>query len=189
MEGLVISGGPCDVPPDFYGQSTQHSSVVLKQNRTSFELALIHEALPLKIPILGICGGEQVLNVALGGTLLQHIPESIPDALAHEQLNPANEAGHVVQVVQGTKLADITGTSEIPVNSSHHQAVDTVAAGVLINAKATDGVIEGIELVDHPFCLGIQWHPEFLVSEADNKLFVRFIEACVSYGQKKEAHV
>jgi putative glutamine amidotransferase len=215
IDGLVITGGAFDIDPKLYGASEVHQTVTTKERRTQFEWAITKGAIAAKKPVLGICGGQQLLNVVLGGTLIQHIPDRIQSPLAHEQPNPRDEAGHEVAVKEGTLLHSIlfpppTGgrlgggqacsTSEqslhissppppqpspygggsIQVNSAHHQAVDQVAPNMLINAMAPDGVIEGIELpVDmHPFCLGVQWHPEYHVTPADTKIFEAFVRAC-----------
>lgn len=178
IDGLVITGGAFDVPPELYGQSTVHETVTTKQRRTAFEHAITSGALRLKKPILGICGGEQLLNVILGGTLIQHIPDTIADALAHEQPNPRTEAGHTVRIAENTLLHRIIGQSEIAVNSAHHQAVATVGKDVVINAIAPDGVIEGIEYTAHPFCLGVEWHPEYHITSADTAVFEAFVAAC-----------
>lgn len=178
VDGLVITGGAFDVPPGLYGESTVHESVTTKNRRTDFESAMAKGALAQNKPILGICGGEQLLNVILGGKLIQHIPDTIPNALPHEQPNPRTEAGHTVSIIPGTLLHRITGKDEIPVNSAHHQAVASIGDGVVINSLAPDGVIEGIEYPAHPFCLGVEWHPEYHISPADSKIFAAFVEAC-----------
>jgi putative glutamine amidotransferase len=178
IDGLVVTGGAFDVPPELYGVKTAHETVTLKQRRTEFESGMARGMLAGKKPILGICGGEQLLNVILGGTLIQHIPDAIPNALAHEQPGPRTEPGHMVTVKEGTLLHRIAGKTEIPVNSAHHQAVATVGNGVVINAVAPDGVIEGIEYPAHPFCLGVEWHPEYHISPADGGIFAAFVEAC-----------
>jgi len=178
IDGLVITGGAFDVPPEYYGASAVHKTVTTKERRTFFEHAITRGALAAHKPILGICGGEQLLNVILGGTLIQHIPDSIPDALEHEQKNPRTEPGHTVRIKEGTLLHRITGGGEIAVNSAHHQAVATVGEDVIINAVAPDGVIEGIEYPLHPFCLGVEWHPEYHISPADTKIFEAFVAAC-----------
>ena len=123
----------------------QHATVTLKAGRTAAELALTQGALARGMPVLGICGGEQLLAVALGGTLIQHIPDAIPDALAHEQPNPRHEPGHAVTVVPGTLLHRIVGSTTMQVNSSHHQAVRDPGRDAMVNALAPDGVVEGIE--------------------------------------------
>lgn len=178
IDGLVVTGGAFDVPPEYYGETSVHSTVTIKQRRTAFESGMVKAALAKKKPILGICGGEQLLNVILGGTLIQHIPDSIPNALAHEQPNPRTEPGHTVSIKPGTLLHKIVGKNEIPVNSAHHQAVAKVGKDVIINSVAPDGVIEGIEYPPHPFCLGVEWHPEYSISPADDKIFKAFVDAC-----------
>lgn len=177
IDALLITGGAFDVPPEMYGQSTVHKTVTTKERRTAFEYAITKGALAQNKPILGICGGQQLLNVILGGTLIQHIPDSIPNALAHEQPNPRTEAGHTVSITIDTLLHRIIGKQEIAVNSAHHQAVATVGKDVVINAVAPDGVIEGIEYAKHPFCLGVEWHPEYHITPADTAIFKAFVAA------------
>ena len=130
------------------------------------------------MPVLGICGGQQLLHVVLGGTLIQHIPDEVPGALAHEQPNSRTEPGHTVRIEPGTLLHGIVESDELDVNSAHHQAAKDVPAGVVVNAVAPDGVIEGIEAPDHGFCLGVQWHPEYDVNPGDGRIFKAFVAAC-----------
>ncbi len=177
IDGLVVTGGAFDVAPELYGEATQHETVVTKARRTKFEYGMVQGAIQRGIPILGICGGQQLLNVVLGGTLIQHIPDSIPGALEHEQKNPRTEPGHEVKIAANTLLARILGTEKIAVNSAHHQAVAAPAPGSIVNATAPDGVIEGIELTGHPFCIGVQWHPEYFVTDADRKIMDAFVTA------------
>jgi putative glutamine amidotransferase len=181
LSGLVITGGNFDVPPEMYGETTMHEKVTVKQRRSAFEWAITKGALARHIPILGICGGQQLLNVILGGTLIQHIPDSVSNALPHEQPNPRHEAGHEVAIVANTLLYKIVGKSTIAVNSAHHQAVAKPAPAAVVNARASDGVIEGIEYPDHPFCIGVQWHPEFSITSADDKIYTAFIAAAKAY--------
>lgn len=178
LDALVVTGGAFDVDPAMYGEGARHATVTLKERRTAAELALLRGALARGLPVLGICGGEQLLAVALGGTLIQHIPESIADALAHEQPNPRDEAGHAVAVVAGTLLHRIVGSKAMMVNSSHHQAVRSAGPGAVVNAVAPDGVIEGIEDPSRAFCLGVQWHPEFLIDPGDRRIFDALVGAC-----------
>ncbi|MBV8939835.1 MAG: gamma-glutamyl-gamma-aminobutyrate hydrolase family protein [Alphaproteobacteria bacterium] len=178
LDGLILTGGAFDVPPHYYGQSGVHETVVTKDQRSAFEFAITREAIARRLPVLGICGGEQLLNVVLGGTLMQHIPDAVKDALDHEQKNPRHESGHEVTVVPGTLLARLTGEARLAVNTSHHQAVLEPAPGVIVNARTADGVIEGIEYPEHPFCLGVQWHPEYHVCEGDRRIFEAFVAAC-----------
>jgi putative glutamine amidotransferase len=177
LDGLVVTGGAFDVDPALYGEGDRHASVVLKEGRTAAELALVKGALARDMPVLGICGGEQLLAVALGGTLVQHIPASVADALEHEQPNPRHEAGHGVAILPGTMLRGIVGADSMAVNSSHHQAVRAPGPTATVNARAPDGVIEGIEDARFRFCLGVQWHPEFLIDHGDRRMFDAFVQA------------
>ncbi len=178
IDGLVITGGAFDVDPALFGAAERHSTVATKDRRTAFELAITRAALARDRPVLGICGGAQLLNVALGGTLIQHIPDAVPNALEHEQPNPRDEPGHEVTITQGTQLSAIAGRGTLAVNSAHHQAVATPAPDLRINARAPDGVIEGVEHAQAAFCIGVQWHPEFLISDGDKALFAAFVAAC-----------
>ncbi len=178
IDALVVTGGAFDVDPALYGDGDRHATVTLKQGRTAAELALLRGALARDMPVLGICGGEQLLAVALGGALIQHIPAALPDALAHEQPNPRHQPGHDVAIRAGTRLARIVGAATMQVNSSHHQAVRDPGAGAVANAVAADGVIEGIECERQKFCLGVQWHPEFLIDPGDARIFAALIAAC-----------
>lgn len=177
IDGLIITGGGFDVDPALFGAETRHSTVKTKDRRTAFELAATRIALGRDMPVLGICGGQQLLNVALGGTLIQHIPDEVPGALPHRQPNPRDEPGHDVRVIAGTLLHRIAGAEHLAVNSAHHQAVKAAGPGVVIDALAGDGVVEGIEDPRRRFCLGVQWHPEFEISEADRRIFCAFVEA------------
>lgn len=178
IDGLVVTGGAFDVDPALYGAAQRHATVTLKEGRTASELALVQGALARDMPVLGICGGQQLLAVAVGGTLIQHIPDSIPGALEHEQPNPRDEAGHEIAVTPGTLLHRITGSTRMSVNSAHHQAVAETGPFARVNAVAPDGVIEGVEDARYRFCLGVQWHPEFLIDPGDRLIFDAFVAAC-----------
>ena len=178
IDALIVTGGAFDIDPALYGEAGRHATVTLKEGRTAAELALTQGALDREMPVLGICGGEQLLAVALGGTLVQHIPEAVPEALEHEQLNPRHEPGHVVAIRPGTMLYRITGAAEMRVNSAHHQAVREAGPRAVVNAVAPDGVVEGIEATDMRFCLGVQWHPEFFIDAGDRRIFDALIAAC-----------
>ena len=175
LDGLIVTGGAFDVDPALYGDGARHETVALKSGRTQAELALLTGALARNMPVLGICGGQQLLAVALGGTLIQHIPDAIPDALEHEQKIPQSEPGHEVSISRGTLLHSLVG-ARMQVNSSHHQAVRDPGRAV-VNAVAPDGVIEGIEDPAQRFCIGVQWHPEFFVDMGDKAIFAAFVAA------------
>ena len=128
-------------------------------------------------PILGICGGQQLLNVVLGGSLIQHIPNEIENSLPHEQPNPRDQPSHKVAITNGTLLHEIVGVTEMQVNSAHHQAVANVSGSTIVDAIAPDGVVEGIEEPNKKFCLGVQWHPEFEVDPNDIRIFAAFNDA------------
>lgn len=180
VDGLVVTGGAFDVDPALYGAAERHGTVRLKERRTRFEWAVTQGAVQRGLPILGICGGQQLLNVVLGGTLIQHIPDALPEALPHEQPNPRDEPGHDVIVAPGTLLHRITGAERLPVNSAHHQAAERVGEGVVVSAIAPDGVIEAIELPGHPFCLGVQWHPEYAISAGDTAVIEALVAAAAA---------
>ncbi len=180
IDALVITGGAFDVDPALYGAQEAHATVTLKAGRTRAEHALLEGALARDMPVLGICGGQQLLAVALGGTLIQHIPDTVPDALPHEQPNPRDQPGHKVAISPGTLLHRIVGAAEMQVNSSHHQAVLEAGPVGRVNAWAPDGVVEGIEDPRRRFCLGVQWHPEFLIDPGDMRIFAALVEAAAS---------
>ena len=177
IDALIVTGGAFDVDPALFGTEARHDTVTTKDRRTAFEMAITKDAIACDKPVLGICGGQQLLNVALGGTLIQHIPDEVAGALAHEQPNPRDQPGHAVRITPGTVLHRITGADEMQVNSAHHQAVLEVADGTVIDAVAPDGVIEGIEVPDRRFCLGVQWHPEFAIDPGDAMIFIALVDA------------
>jgi len=186
IDGLLIPGGNFDVDPSIYGDASTHDTVTTKGDRTQFEMAILKGAMKRDLPVLGICGGQQLLHVALGGSLIQHLPDEYPDGLEHEQPNPRDEVGHDAEVYEDTLLYDIVGQTNIQVNSAHHQAARDEPAGLKINACAPDGVIEGIEATNMTFCLGVQWHPEFEITDADVRIFAAFVEAAREYATKRE---
>lgn len=180
-DGLLLSGGG-DVDPALYGASTRWECGTVSPLRDAFELALCREMLRLRKPILAICRGIQVLNVALGGTLYQDLQAERPGCLAHRQKQPSCYAAHPVTVVPGSQLYDILGDTGLHVNSLHHQAVKEPGDGAVICAAAPDGIIEAIEVPQFPFCIGVQWHPERLWDQPSTSLHARlfraFAEAC-----------
>jgi|TARA_B100001750_G_scaffold245913_1_gene266743 putative glutamine amidotransferase len=178
IDGLLITGGNFDIDPRLYGEKKRFSQVTPKEGRTNFEIEITRKAIRKNIPILGICGGQQLLNVAFGGSLIQHIPKEIKSPLKHEQTNPRTEAGHRIKVFKDTLLYKIVKKPSMNVNSAHHQAVKNPGRNLSINAIAEDGLIEGIENNNKKFCLGIQWHPEYSIDSGDKKIFQAFVRAC-----------
>ncbi len=182
LDGVVVSGGNFDIHPKYYGERAIEKLGKIQEERTEFELGLISLALKRDMPLLGVCGGAQAINVALGGSLYQDIRSQLAGAAEHEQGHLKDRGGHEVNIVAGTKLRRIVGRDSLEVNTTHHQSVKKLGKGLIVNAAAADRVIEGIESCDHSFVLGVQWHPEFLVhrDRAQKKIFSAFVSACRS---------
>ncbi len=174
FDGFLFSGG-VDVEPDRYGEETQFDSVVVDRERDAFELLFFPEVLKTGKPILGICRGAQLLNVALGGTLHQHID-------GHRQTEQGAIPTHSVTVAENSRLVKILGETRIPVNSFHHQAVKDVAPTLRAVACNEDGYVEAVESDDHSFLVAVQWHPELMYKTSDSAtaLFRAFVEAASS---------
>jgi putative glutamine amidotransferase len=161
LSGFVITGGGFDIEPHHYGEVPLPGLGKLNPQRSGFEMELILRAFMNDLPVLGICGGMQAMNVALGGTLYQDIPGQLPGAsLNHAQ--GRNTRAHQVSIKPNTLLAGLLQKAEAETNSSHHQGVKEVAPGFRASAIASDGIIEAIENKDSRFMLGLQWHPESL---------------------------
>jgi putative glutamine amidotransferase len=180
IDGLLISGGGFDIDPAYYGEQPVAKLGKLNPQRTFTELQSIAFGLERDLPMLGICGGAQAINVALGGSLYQDIATQLPAALRHQQEARSDNHGHVIQVTRGTLLYQICGRQRLHVNTTHHQAIRELGKGLAINATAPDGVIEGIESKKHSFVLGLQWHPEVLARREiiQRKIFASFLSAC-----------
>lgn len=185
-DGLMLTGG-VDVDPVLYGEADRHPTVELDATRDDYEMELARLALERDLPLLAICRGTQVLNVAAGGTLIQDIPSAQPGSLAHQQSGPKDEPSHAVQVVEGTCLSLLmqgAGTEghELQVNSRHHQSVKDAAPGFVVSATAPDGIVEAIERPASDFCVGVQWHPEnFWRSGSFRNLFEGLVAAARRY--------
>lgn len=177
VDGIIVTGGDFDVDPSLYGETARHDNVISIPHRTTFEFEIVRKALERNIPVLGICGGHQLINVVLGGTLVQDIEKEWPNALQHQQEHSRHESAHSISIAANTLLRKIVGVDMAEVNSVHHQAVKTPGKGVVVNAMAPDGIIEGIEHPGYKFCMGIQWHPEFIISDVDKGIFEAFIAA------------
>ena len=164
LDALVLTGGG-DIHPRFFGEEDSGLLWFVDEQRDQTELMLARWALAEDLPLLAICRGAQVLNVAAGGTLVQDISTQVPGSLTHSSVagRPTGFLAHTVEVTGESRLASLVGAGELGVNSSHHQAVKAVGSGLVITARASDGIVEGLELADHPFCVGVQWHPEAMV--------------------------
>jgi len=162
LDGLLLSGGNFDIHPSFYGEKPIAALGKIKAERSAFELELTTAALKQDLPVLGICGGAQALNVALGGSLYQDIRVQVPDAQEHQQSKKNVKRGHRVTIQPRTLLGTIIRLGHIEVNTTHHQGVKTLGRGLIVNATAGDGIVEGIESTRHSFVIGVQWHPEVL---------------------------
>jgi putative glutamine amidotransferase len=155
LDGICLSGGP-DLDPNAYGARRHGELGPTEPSLDAFELALAREAARRGTPLLGICRGAQTLNVARGGTLVQHVD-------GHRQDELASQPSHAVQVAMHSRVGRLLGCCQLAVNSFHHQAVDELGAGLRVSARADDGTVEAIEAPSHPFLLGVQWHAETLV--------------------------
>ena len=162
VDGLLITGSGPDLPPHLYGERQRYKFPLVSERRADFELELVHQARKRDLPLLGICGGMQTVNVACGGSLYQDIPAQVPGALDHRQKEKAVHVAHPVTVTPTSLLNKVVARRKLMVNSSHHQSVKTVAPSLRASAVAPDGIIEAIESSAHRFLLAIQWHPEFL---------------------------
>jgi len=163
-DGVMLTGG-VDVDPVVYGEAERHPTVEIDAERDEYELQLARLALDRDLPVLAICRGAQVLNVAAGGTLIQDLPSHDPTVLAHQQSEPKDQPSHEIAVKGGTCLSMLLGggrdvSGNVAVNSRHHQSVKDPAPGFVVSATAPDGVVEAIERPASRFCLGVQWHPE-----------------------------
>ena len=174
LDGLVITGGNFDINPKLYSEKDVGSRNI-KDKRTGFEINIFEKFLNTSKPILGICGGEQLMNVASGGNLIQDINSSIQTTIYHEQQNSRNEVSHEIKILKNSKLYKIVKSEKIKVNSAHHQSVNNLGKNFVSSAIASDGIIEAIEHTKHPWCLGVQWHPEFLITKDDNAIIKDFI--------------
>jgi putative glutamine amidotransferase len=179
LHGLLIPGSPADIDPASYGEEPHPRLGPVNPLRTDFEIQLVRLALGRELPVFGICGGAQVLNVALGGSLYQDIPSQMPKAYKHAG---SPERAHSVDLVPGSRLAAILGTQEMRVNSLHHQAIKVPGQEMAVSASARDGVIEAVEIAGRPFVIGVQWHPErlFAEDEAAQRLFIAFVQAAAA---------
>jgi putative glutamine amidotransferase len=170
LDGLVLSGGP-DLAPAAYGAEPHRELDSTEPGLDAFEYAIALEALRLELPILGICRGAQTLNVARGGTLHQHLPDVVGESIQHRQTVDGAVPTHSVTILPGSRLATALGTTQLSVNSFHHQAVDRLGTGLRECAWARDGTIEAVEDLERPFVVAVQWHAETLRVPGQEGLF------------------
>jgi putative glutamine amidotransferase len=180
LDGLVLPGGE-DVDPAEYGEEVIPECGPIDRDRDALELPLVRRGAGSGLPMLAICRGHQVLNIALGGTLWQDLPAQLPAAQEHSCAHLEDERilAHQVRVKPGSLLADVLEAEQIGTNSSHHQAIRTLGRGLVATAWSPDDVIEGVELQGHPFAVGVQWHPERMYPEHPRmlRLFQALVEA------------
>lgn len=172
FDGILFAGG-VDIDPVHYGEQIMFDSVEVDADRDAFELALYRHVKQSGKPILGICRGVQLLNVAEGGTLYQHIE-------GHRQDTPGTQRDQNTLIYKDSMLNELTGESEIRVNSFHHQNIKALASTLVADAESEDGYIEAVHMPGHKFCLAVQWHPEIYYSQdaAMQKVFSAFVSAC-----------
>lgn len=182
IDGLLLAGGG-DVAPEYYQSAYPALAKYTCRERDQVEMTLARWALAENKPILGICRGIQMLNVAAGGTLIEDVQQLLPGTQSHQVSgSPLGQPAHTVTLEPASLLRHILGNEQVSVNSRHHQAVRDVALGFRVVAHSPDGIIEAIEFPpdQHPFAVGVQWHPENMISnsEAMRRLFRYFVQAC-----------
>lgn len=193
LDGVFLPGG-ADIDPASYGAERQPVCDRSDPPRDRVELMLVKWAMEERKPVLGVCRGLQLINLAAGGSLFQDLKDLKPDSIKHDYFPfrdgyARDHLAHPVRVVEGTRLHRVAGVTELPVNSMHHQGIDRLGAGLVASAFAPDGIIEGIESPDEHFLVGVQWHPEVFV-EADRTmrgLFESFIEAASEFRESRTA--
>lgn len=178
IDGFVFTGGE-DYPPRLYGEAPVSEIDPAHPRRVASDLELVRRVLAGPMPVLGICGGMQLINIAAGGKLIQHLPS----AGRHKAPSRTRDAFHPVSLEAGTRLAALLGTGPITVNSAHHQAVcpDHVGKGLRVASRAEDGVVEALEATAERFLIGVQWHPERMADSASGRrIFSALVSACTA---------
>ncbi len=186
LDGLILSGGG-DISPDLYGGASHNELYGIDRERDKAEILAVKYAMEYRLPLLGICRGIQIMNVALGGTLIEHIPDAVGEAVQPPQevlhrLPNDKACFHSVKLIANCLTAQIFGQVVIEVPSFHHQAIRGVASSLKAVAHSQDGIIEAVEMPEHPFFIGVQWHPELSEDPLQKKLFDAFIKASGRLG-------
>lgn len=193
LDGLFLAGGN-DLAPELFGAQPVEALGEVNPLRDRLEMQLIPKAFSIGMPVVGVCRGMQSMNVAMGGTLWQDLPSQYrtpqgQPPIAHRQTRPGQYSSHSINIRKDSMLFSLLASEEIQVNSFHHQAVRDLAPALLASAFSPDGVIEAIEHADHPFFLGVQWHPERYDSRAPHaaSLFRGFVSAAEKYIREKNS--
>ncbi len=181
LDGLILSGGG-DIDPRYYGSRGHPAVYMIDGARDEMELALAQQAARGDLPTLGVCRGAQLINVALGGTLVEHLPDEIDNTIAH-RMEPRGYAPHPVTIAGGSQLAAVIGEKVVVGASWHHQAIRTPAPELVVVARAADGTIEAVELPGHPWLLAVQWHPE--ITAGEDPLQQRLFDALVGAARAR----
>jgi putative glutamine amidotransferase len=184
LDALVLTGGG-DIDPALYGSAKHEKTSDVDRARDDLEIDLVRRAKEIGIPTLCVCRGLQVLNVALAGTLIQHLPDEVGDDVPHVG-SKGKDGLHTVEVDKSSHLSRILGTTNTTPASSHHQAIDRVAKGLRVVARSpSDGVVEAVEAEDHPWLIGVQWHPERSSEPCQQRLFDDLVRAASASRSKK----
>lgn len=184
LDGLILTGG-LDVQPELYGAERHPLTDPARPDRDAWELALLRGARERGIPVFGICRGLQLINVAFGGTLHQHLPEAL--GTERYRVGGGVFARNVVSVEDGTRLAGLVGAGELAVHSYHHQGVDRLGDGLVVTARTDDGLVQAVELPGDDYLVAVQWHPE--EDSADRRLFLGLVAAASAYAHQREESV
>jgi putative glutamine amidotransferase len=187
VDGILFTGGN-DIAPYYYGENPVRELQSMSSIRDEYEFSLFHSAYGKSLPILGICRGIQLINVALEGSLYQDINSQCPGSLGHYPAHTApDELYHSVQINKDTKLYDIFGEERIYTNSFHHQSVKQLGKNLVATAFSADGIVEAVESTEDRFLLGVQWHPEAMAKRHPRflKLFREFVQASLAYKQRR----
>ena len=184
--GILFTGGN-DLDPALYGEEKRPSCGEMEPERDGFELRLFEKARERKMPILAICRGIQLVNVAMGGTLYQDLQDQRLDTIEHRRHDKPAEGVHHVNIREGSRLYEAVGCENIRVNSRHHQAIKDLAPGLRVCAAAPDGLTEGVEGEGDAWLLGVQWHPESMVGHSPEarRIFSAFVAQCERFGTEK----